>query len=155
MSQAMPDPVSMERKRWEAGGLESAHVEALQRPSRRRTAGAYRGVGDAPYDGDLHLLDGRGWWHPWAGGLVCVAVPAMLKGIPGSPWWEFLPVFVALAIGLGVVYVGWKVGNPVQRACCVCLAVAMMGLGAKVGDWAIGAHIYNGSLQQMDAAYEL
>ncbi|MEM7577677.1 MAG: hypothetical protein AAF328_09390 [Planctomycetota bacterium] len=137
--------VGPDRERW----------EALHRPSRRRTVGSLRGLDDAPYEGDTHLLDGRGWWQLWVGGLLWLAVPALIKLIPDRPWWEFLPAFAVIGVGLGVVYYGWRVGNPIQKACCLLMALALLALGAKLGDWAIGTHIHSGTLQQMDKAYEL
>ncbi|MEM1097525.1 MAG: hypothetical protein AAGH92_01930 [Planctomycetota bacterium] len=146
------------RSRVSAGGgagLDRQRWEAMHRPSRRRTIGALRSLDDAPYEGDTHLLDGPGWWQMWVGGLLWLLVPAMIKLIPGRPWWEFAPAFAVIAMGLGAVYYGWRVGNPIQKACCLMVALALLALGAKLGDWAIGMHIHSGSLQQMDKAYEL
>ncbi|MEM1445393.1 MAG: hypothetical protein AAGF84_05010 [Planctomycetota bacterium] len=121
--------------------------EAWRRRSRRRSGGSLRVAGDAPYEGDTHLLDGPAWWTVWVAGLLAVSVPGMVKLIPDRPWWEFIPAFALIGVGLGVVYYGWRVGNPIQRACCVVLTLVFVGLGAKLGDWAIGTHIHNGTLQ--------
>ncbi|MEM8781382.1 MAG: hypothetical protein AAGE65_00880 [Planctomycetota bacterium] len=173
MSQAMSNPVAPTPERserraietppetrtgapaWPSLGSDTERWRALHRPSRRRTVGAFRSLDDAPYEGDLHLLDGRGWWQPWTAAVMCLAVPVLLKLVPGRPWWEFGPAFAVIAVGLVVAYRGWKVGNPIQKVGCVLVGLGLLALGAKLGDWTMGMLLQGGSLPQMEAPYQL
>jgi hypothetical protein len=130
-------------------GLRAVPASLRPRPQARcRLRGSRR----TPYDGDLHLLDGPGWWQPWAAGTAVLGVPALLWMVPGHPWWEFLPAFIMIAAGLVFTQRGWRRGNPVQRAMSVGLALVLLALAAKLGDWMLGMQVH-GSIAPTVRAY--